>query len=274
MGARQSYSNLRKYIDGWFRRGPPRYGPRSARVDRIDAQELAPAAAVEARSAGRLSTLSMAQIFSPGATLVIKLALIGVPFLAAVGAVAAYKAVSPRPGVEHAPRQPIPFSHKHHAGDDGIDCRYCHTWVEKEAFAGMPSTHTCLTCHSQLFSSSPLLEPLFESARQARPIAWTRVYKLPDFVFFDHSIHVSKGVGCVECHGRVDEMPLMRRVASLEMQWCLDCHRDPGPHLRPAGQVFDMRSSPPSSHEQQQALVSAHNLLDERRRTDCSTCHR
>src|SRR3954454_14026567 len=141
-------------------------------------------------------------------------------------------------------QQPIPFSHKHHVGDDGIDCRYCHTSVEKSSFAGLPSTKICLTCHSQLYKDAPMLAPLHESARTGMPISWTRVHDLPDFVYFDHSIHVNKGVGCIECHGRVDEMPFTYQDKSLLMGWCLDCHRNPKPHLRPREAVFSMTWQP------------------------------
>ncbi len=138
--------------------------------------------------------------------------------------------------------QPIPFSHKHHVGDVGIDCRYCHTSVETSAFAGLPSTTICLTCHSQLFAKAAVLEPLRRSVATGQPIAWNRVHTLPDFVYFNHGIHVAKGVACGECHGRVDQMPLTWRTAPLEMEWCLDCHRDPAPHLHPKSEVFAMAS--------------------------------
>ena len=164
--------------------------------------------------------------------------------------------------------QPIPFSHKHHVGDDGIDCRYCHTAVETQRHAGLPSTHICLSCHSQLYTDAKVLEPLRESARTGVPIRWVRVHDLPDFENFDHSIPIAKGVGCVECHGRVDKMPRIRRVASLEMQWCLECHRDPAPHLRPRDKGFDMASAPDPG------VAAAMKLHDRRRMTGCSTCHR
>jgi hypothetical protein len=169
--------------------------------------------------------------------------------------------------------QPIPFSHKHHVGDDGLDCRYCHTTVETSRFAGLPGTSVCLTCHSQLFKDAPLLQPLWDSARTGQPIAWRRVHSLPDFVFFDHSVHVAKGVACFECHGRVDQMPLTWRAQPLQMQWCLACHRDPLPHLHNPQDVF--RMPPPALDAQQtQDLARLLKLESERRRTDCSTCHR
>ena len=207
----------------------------------------------------------MAQVFRPRHVLGIKLMLLALIALAVAFTLAwRWSAAGPIPG--HTPiEQPVPFSHKHHAGDDGIDCRYCHTSVERSAFAGMPSTQICLTCHSQLFRDAPMLQPLHESARSGRPIAWNRIHDLPDFVYFDHSIHVAKGVACTECHGPVDQMPLTWRHASLEMQWCLACHRDPLPHLGVPGSM-EATSLPPSHPP-----VA---LLSERRRTDCSTCHR
>jgi len=169
--------------------------------------------------------------------------------------------------------QPIPFSHKHHVGDDGIDCRYCHTTVETSRHAGMPSTHTCLTCHSQLFRDAPILQPLRASERTGEPIRWRRVHDLPDFVFFDHSAHIAKGVACVECHGRIDQMPITWRAQPLQMQWCLACHRDPLPHLRPHDQVFAMPSPQPTAAQTRVLARQAH-LESTRRLTDCSTCHR
>lgn len=169
--------------------------------------------------------------------------------------------------------QPIPFSHKHHVGDDGIDCRYCHTTVETAAYAGLPSSGICMSCHSQLYTRQAVLQPLRESVVTGRPIAWQRVHQLPDFVFFNHGVHVRKGVACFECHGRVDQMPLTWRTSPLLMEWCLDCHRSPERHLHPPSQVTAM-PPPPVSAAQRQTLVAQAHLHDQRRRTDCSTCHR
>ncbi len=216
----------------------------------------------------------MAQVFHPGAVLALKLVFLGALVLGVAGGVTWYKGLHAPPKPGDAPTQPIPFSHKHHVSDDGIDCRYCHDAVEKAAFAGIPATGVCMTCHSQLFTQAPLLEPLRRSAATGERLRWVRVHRLPDFVYFDHSIHVAKGVACIECHGRVDRMPLTRPVASLEMQWCLGCHRDPGPHLRAPSQVFDMTPTPRRSPEENARLVKAAHLLSLRRRTDCSTCHR
>ncbi len=168
--------------------------------------------------------------------------------------------------------QPVPFSHKHHVGDDGIDCRYCHTSVETSKFAGVPETDTCMTCHSQLWVDSPMLQPVRDSYRTGKSIVWTRVHVLPDYVFFDHSIHVNKGIGCSTCHGRVDQMPLTWRVNTLFMGWCLDCHRAPERFVRPRDQVFNMAWTPPAD---QQAL--GERLVREykiKSLTDCWTCHR
>jgi hypothetical protein len=213
----------------------------------------------------------MAQVFSERAVLLLKLAgLAGVATLAA-GSVVAYQHLQGPNSQGEAPRQPIAFSHKHHAGDDGIDCRYCHDGVERAAFAGLPATEVCMTCHSQLFTDAPMLQALRDSAASGKALRWTRVHDLPDFVYFDHAIHVRKGVGCVECHGAVDRMPLTRRVASLEMQWCLECHRDPQPHLRPVEDEFDMR---PTAEIRALHGAPKTTLASRRRLTDCSTCHR
>jgi len=213
----------------------------------------------------------MAQAFSARALLFTKVAAIAIAGLLAAGAVTAYQHFDGPYRLGDAPPQPIPFSHKHHVGDDGIDCRFCHANVETSSFAGIPATRICMTCHSQLFTDAPMLAPVRESAARGEPLHWTRVHRLPDFVYFDHAIHVKKGVGCIECHGRVDRMPLMCRVAPLTMQWCLDCHRDPTPHLRDPAHVFDMT---PSAAVRVASGVPREALATRRRLTDCSTCHR
>jgi hypothetical protein len=166
--------------------------------------------------------------------------------------------------------QPVQFSHKHHVGGLGIDCRYCHTSVEEGPVAGLPPTKTCMNCHSQIWVDSPILEPVRQSFREGTSIAWSRVHRLPGYVYFDHSIHVAKGVGCVSCHGQVDDMPLMAQQASLYMEWCLDCHRHPETALRPRERVFDLSWKPAANG------IGA-RLSDElqvRQRTDCVDCHR
>lgn len=171
--------------------------------------------------------------------------------------------------------QPVPCSHKHHVADDGIDCRYCHTTVEKSAFAGIPPTATCMNCHSQIWSDISMLEPVRASYRTGEPLHWTRVHNLPEFVYFDHSIHVNKGVGCATCHGRVDQMPLTYQVAPLTMEWCLECHRNPEQFVRPREQVFNMDWQPPADQQNLgRELVRQYQIRDTRSLTNCSTCHR
>lgn len=168
--------------------------------------------------------------------------------------------------------QPVPFSHKHHVSGLGIDCRYCHTTVEEAAYAGIPSSKTCMTCHSQIWSDSPMLEPVRASYRNDTSIPWTRVHDLPDFVYFNHGIHVTKGVGCVSCHGRVDQMALAWQESTLHMEWCLQCHRQPERYVRPREFVFQMDWTPPRDQlEMGRELVQQYNI---KRKTDCSVCHR
>lgn len=168
--------------------------------------------------------------------------------------------------------QPIMFSHAHHVNGLGIDCRYCHSSVETSATAGIPPTHTCMTCHSQVWTEAPILEPVRESYRTDVPMEWIRVHDLPDFAYFNHSIHVKKGVGCATCHGRVDQMPLMRQKATLYMEWCLECHRNPEQYVRPREQVFNMDWQPDGDRtELGRQLVREYNIQAP---TDCSTCHR
>ena len=169
--------------------------------------------------------------------------------------------------------QPVQFSHKHHVSDDGIDCRYCHTSVESSAFAGIPSTKICMNCHTQIWADSPMLEPVRESFRTGKSLEWTRVHNLPGFVYFDHSIHVNKGVGCATCHGRVDQMPLMWRENTLYMEWCLECHRAPEKFLRPRAEVTNMTWKPKDKDQLEigRALKEQYHVQT---RTSCTTCHR
>ena len=168
--------------------------------------------------------------------------------------------------------QPVQFSHAHHVGGVGLDCRYCHTSVEQSAFANIPPTKTCMNCHSQIWATAPILEPVRASFRDNNHLRWTRVHDLPDFVYFNHSIHVNKGVGCTTCHGQVDRMPLMWQEQSLQMEWCLDCHRNPEQYVRPREAVFRVDYVPPANQaELGKRLVADYHI---QKLTSCSTCHR
>jgi hypothetical protein len=172
-------------------------------------------------------------------------------------------------------QQPVQFSHKHHVGDDGIDCRYCHTGVESSATAGIPPTKTCMNCHSVLFNNVGYLEPVRESYRTDKSIDWVRVHRLADFVYFNHSIHVSKGVGCTTCHGQVNQMPLMFQASPLNMEWCLDCHRNPERVLRKREDVVNWNwTTPPNQAEIGKKLAVAYKIRSAVELTNCSTCHR
>ena len=217
----------------------------------------------------------MTQIFSPSADTWLRLFLIGGLALTSGGVAAAiaFARADYYTGAHiHPPRQPVPFSHKHHVSGLGLDCRYCHTSVEQSSFAGIPPTKTCMNCHSQIWSDSPTLEPVRESFRSGKSIQWTRVHNLPGFVYFDHSIHIHKGVGCSTCHGQIDKMPLTWRENTLYMDWCLECHRAPERFVRPREAVFDMNYRPPADQ-----LALGMRLVKEYRiqkLTSCSTCHR
>jgi len=168
--------------------------------------------------------------------------------------------------------QPVPFSHEHHVGGLGIDCRYCHTSVENSSFAGIPPTKTCMNCHSQIWVNAPMLEPVRQSFRTDQSLRWIRVHDLPDYVYFNHSIHVAKGVGCTTCHGQIDKMPLTWQESSLQMSWCLDCHRHPEEYVRPKSEVFSVEyKAPPNQVEIGRDLVKEYHIQS---LTSCSTCHR
>ncbi len=216
----------------------------------------------------------MAQIFHPSANTIARVTIFGgILIVGLIGgaAVELYRSDYVTE-VNVAREQPVPFSHKHHVADDGIDCRYCHTTVETSKFAGVPSTATCMSCHSQIWAGSPMLEPVRESYRTGKSIAWTRVHVLPDYVFFDHSIHIHKGVGCSTCHGRVDQMPLTWRVNTLFMEWCLECHRAPERFVRPREEIFNMEYKAPYDQlNLGRRLVAEYKI---QKLTDCWTCHR
>jgi hypothetical protein len=216
----------------------------------------------------------MSQIFYRSANTIARVSIFGAVFVVA-GLLGLFDAVNRSPWVTEAHvarEQPIQFSHERHVAGNGLDCRYCHTSVEQSPFAGIPPTKTCMNCHSQIFSASPYLEPVRLSFRSNRPIEWTRVHDLPDFVYFDHSIHVNKGVGCTTCHGQVDRMPLMWQENSLQMEWCLDCHRNPERYVRPREAVFSIDYVAPSNQLELGARLVAEYRIQ--KLTSCSTCHR
>src|SRR6476660_7089346 len=216
----------------------------------------------------------MAQIFHPSTNTISRVTIFG-GLILLIAVVTGLATINESPYITEvgvARTQPVPFSHKHHVGDDGIDCRYCHTSVEESSFAGIPPTKTCMNCHTQIWADSPILEPVRESFRTGKSIQWTRVHNLPGFVYFNHSIHVHKGIGCVTCHGRGDRMPLMWRENTLYMDWCLECHRAPERFVRPREYVFSMEYQAPADQ-----LALGQKLVKEYRiqkLTSCSTCHR
>jgi Cytochrome c7 and related cytochrome c len=219
----------------------------------------------------------MAQIFHRSTNFISRFSLVSVVLLVGLGLAGVMGlARSPYYTNQYISReQPIQFSHKHHAGDDGIDCRYCHTSVETSAFAGIPPTKTCMNCHSVLFNNVGYLEPVRESFRTDESIRWIKVHRLPDYVYFNHSIHINKGVGCSTCHGQVNQMPLVFQATPLLMQWCLDCHRDTAAALRPMDQVFNMDWKAPDNQEE----IGRQYMVERKIRTvaeltSCSTCHR
>ncbi len=171
--------------------------------------------------------------------------------------------------------QPIQFSHKHHVGDDGIDCRYCHTSVETSSSAGIPPTQTCMNCHSQLWGDAAYLEPIRESFRENKPIEWERVHDLPEFAYFNHSIHVAKGVGCSTCHGQIDNMPAVFQENTLQMEWCLQCHRNPEQFIRPKSEIYSMQwQDGDLDAEERDSLKKEYKIRSREMLTSCSTCHR
>jgi hypothetical protein len=219
----------------------------------------------------------MPQIFNRTANIVSKASIAAVGLLVVVlGGVLWAVMMSPYyTNVNVTREQPVPFSHKHHAGELGIDCRYCHTSVEKSSFAGVPPTQTCMTCHSQIWTNATMLEPVRASYRIDKSISWTRVYALPDYVYFNHSIHVNKGVGCTSCHGEIAQMPLTYKANTLYMGWCLDCHRQPEKYLRPKSEVFNPNYVPPANQLELGAqLVKDYKIIPLQERQSCSTCHR
>lgn len=219
----------------------------------------------------------MAQIFHPSTNTIARLSIFGLLFvvLGSLWLLAAIARSSYVTEVDVARAQPVPFSHEHHVAGLGIDCRYCHTSVETSAFAGIPPTATCMNCHSQIWSGSDVLKPVRDSFQNGAPIRWTRVHNLADFAYFNHSIHVQKGVGCATCHGRVDRMPLLWQTESLQMEWCLNCHRQPEEFLRPREEIFNIAWQPPADQAALgRELIKRYNIRSVEVLTSCSTCHR
>lgn len=218
----------------------------------------------------------MSQVFPPGANWLVRWIIVGggVSLAVFVGMATAlyWSPLVTRVNIYRP--QPIPFSHARHVQGNGIDCRYCHTTVETAAFAGIPPTETCMTCHSQVFNDQPILEAARESWRTGMPMEWVRVYDLPDFVYFNHSIHVRQGIGCSTCHGRIDEMPLTLKANPLRMMWCLQCHGAPEKFIRPREEVFNMAwESPANQWEMGSKLVEDYGIEVEQLK-NCSICHR
>jgi hypothetical protein len=219
----------------------------------------------------------MAQIFHRSTNTISKVTIYGAVFIVcALGYVFYEVNQSDYYSEIHVTRQqPVPFSHKHHVSDDGIDCRYCHTLVEKSSYAGLPTTHICMSCHSKLWLNSSMLEPVRASYASDVSLQWTRVNTVPDFVYFNHSIHVNKGIGCTTCHGPIGQMPLTYRNETLYMRWCINCHKHPERYVRPRDQVFNANYVQPSDQlAMGHRLVKEYKIKDAREITDCYTCHR
>ena len=219
----------------------------------------------------------MRQLFAPGADAIyrfaIAVALGGVVFALLVVGGLSTSSYSSTVGV--APAQPVPFSHKHHSGELGIDCRYCHQSVEVNATAGLPDTWTCMTCHSQIWTNSVMLAPVRDSLANDDPLHWTRVNRLPDYVYFNHAIHITKGIGCSSCHGNVTSMQLTYRAHAFEMAFCLNCHRAPEKFIRTAAEVWNMEWQPAADQDKLGAELVAHNKIRGGAvLSDCSICHR
>jgi hypothetical protein len=215
----------------------------------------------------------MKQFFPPGANSLVRFCLLAVVVTLCVAMwLGAMIVRSPYEMMQNVPReQPVAFSHEHHAGGLGIDCRYCHNTVEVSSFANIPPTKVCMNCHREMWAASQELEPVRESYRTGRSIEWTRVHDLPEFVYFNHSVHVHGGIGCSSCHGRIDKMPLTWQAQPLTMEWCLDCHRHPERFVRPRAEVFNMSYAPPPNQiELGERLMREYRL---QRLTSCSTCH-
>jgi hypothetical protein len=219
----------------------------------------------------------MSALFKPSANFIARFSLIAVASVLGGGLLGlwGYFRTPYAQGLQEEIAQPVLFDHRHHVVDDLIDCRYCHFNAERGASAGIPSTEMCLNCHSQIWNKSPKLEPVRRSYFTGTPIEWNRVHQLPDFTYFNHSIHVNKGIGCATCHGRIDQMAAVTKVASLQMSWCLECHRNPAPNLRPRDQITSMTWQPPADPAAARLLASdLTKSYDVNSRVSCTTCHR
>ncbi|OWK36191.1 cytochrome c3 family protein [Fimbriiglobus ruber] len=229
----------------------------------------------------------MPQVFPKSMNIVARLCVLGLPLLAASGAVgaAAFYRSDYTTGAREVVEQPVPFSHKHHVAQLGIDCKYCHTAFETSASAGFPPTQTCMNCHQQMWQAADLLAPVRDGYQKNVPITWTKIHNVPDYTYFNHSIHVAKGVGCASCHGAIDDMNLVFQSKTLLMEWCLDCHRAPEKHLRPQEEVTNMawkasdKINPATGKPYDQLtlgkeLKEAHMVRNPDVITNCSICHR
>ncbi len=218
----------------------------------------------------------MAQLFPKSANKLAPASIVALLLVAggAVGSLLAldYAGFNQRRG--QTVEQPVPFSHEHHVSGLGIDCRYCHTAVEKSASAGIPPTSTCYNCHKLVWNEAPMLEPVRSSYRTGKPLEWTKVHDLPDFTYFNHSIHVAKGIGCATCHGPVDQMRLMRVAQPMQMRWCLECHRNPEKFIRPKEEVFNMTWKAKDQETLGRELVKKYDVRPPAQITSCGTCHR
>jgi hypothetical protein len=219
----------------------------------------------------------MPQLFSPAMTLIARATLVGIPLLAlAAGIAIAYVGSWSDWATYRWKRreQPVPFSHEHHVGGLGIDCRYCHSGVEASPIAGVPPVETCMSCHSQMWFHAPMVEPVRAAWLNNTPIQWNRVHDLPDYAYFDHSVHIAKGVGCSTCHGDIATQPLTQRVVNMQMRWCIDCHREPEKHLRPPEEIFNPTWTEPSDQLARGRELVAHYHIQKEQLTNCSLCHR
>ena len=191
-----------------------------------------------------------------------------------VTAATTYYATPKYTRVGYAPIQPVPFSHALHNGQLGIDCRYCHSNVEKSGFANIPTSQTCMNCHNQIKTDSPLLAPIRDSYQSGDPVPWIQIHQVPDYVYFNHSVHVNRGISCVECHGQVNQMDTVRETKPLSMGFCLDCHRAPAAHLRPLDKITDLNWTPEqiANHDQWAADYISRNKITPPQ--SCTGCHR